>query len=148
VGRQKSGSGTWPAAAGSYALVVDLAAPLELGVGSLGCRLFPAGRYAYLGSAHGPGGLAARLARHGRQGKVLHWHIDYLTEQAPIVHVVACEGERPLECDWAQRLCALPGATVPVPGFGSSDCRVGCPAHLIRLPDDLAISQLEEILLA
>jgi hypothetical protein len=30
-------------------------------------------------------------------------------------------------------LLDLPGTSVPLPGFGSSDCR-SCPAHLVALP--------------
>jgi hypothetical protein len=37
------------------------------------------------------------------------------------------------ECDLLDRLLKAPGAVVPVPGFGSSDCRT-CPAHLVALP--------------
>jgi HEAT repeat protein len=44
------------------------------------------------------------------------------------------------------RLLALTGAGVPAPGFGGSDCRRGCPAHLVRVPDDLSASELEEAL--
>ncbi len=40
------------------------------------------------------------------------------------------------ECDLLARVLDIPGASVPVPGFGSSDCRA-CPAHLVTLPDDL-----------
>jgi HEAT repeat protein len=40
----------------------------------------------------------------------------------------------------------LNGASTPAPGFGSSDCRNGCPAHLIRLPDGLTPTELEEVL--
>ena len=35
--------------------------------------------------------------------------------------------------DLVRDLLELPGASVPVPGFGSSDCRA-CPAHLVALP--------------
>jgi Uri superfamily endonuclease len=43
-----------------------------------------AGRFLYCGSANGPGGLSARLARHMRHGKSVHWHIDQLTERGII----------------------------------------------------------------
>ncbi|HYA22015.1 MAG TPA: DUF123 domain-containing protein [Thermoproteota archaeon] len=40
---------------------------------------FHPGLYLYVGSARGPGGLRARVARHLRRDKVRKWHIDYLT---------------------------------------------------------------------
>jgi hypothetical protein len=43
----------------------------------------------------------------------------------------------PLECAWSQALARLPGTRIPAPGFGSSDCRCACPAHLVAFPDGL-----------
>jgi Uri superfamily endonuclease len=106
-----------------------------------------AGLYVYVGSAHGPGGLRARVGRHLREAKPRHWHIDYLTAALPVAHVVASETTASLECVWVKRLSALAGASVPIPGFGSSDCRNHCPAHLIRLPNSLAVTAIEAILL-
>ena len=120
-------------APGSYLLLLALTTPARLTVGRLGIFDFPAGRYAYAGSARGSGGLRARVARHLRAEKRLHWHIDYLAARAPIVEVWYTESSARLECRWAARLSALPGANIPVDGFGSSDCR--CPSHLIQLAD-------------
>lgn len=33
---------------------------------------------------------------------------------------------------WAEVAATLPGAQMPAPGFGSSDCR--CVSHLVHLP--------------
>ena len=131
---------------GTYVLILSLAVPLALTVGRLGTFTLAPGRYAYVGSAHGPGGLRARVNRHLRQEKRLHWHIDYLTAALPIQHVYAVASAQKLECAWVRRLLALPGASVPIPGFGSSDCHEGCPAHLVRLPDDYGLEQLENAL--
>jgi len=116
---------------GAYLLFVELAAPRVLDIPKLGKPILAAGRYAYCGSAHGPGGLRARIGRHLRRDKAQHWHIDRLTAAGRVVRVRAVPGGR--ECDLARELLALPGASVPVPGFGSSDCRA-CPAHLVALP--------------
>ena len=70
---------------GTYALVLHLECTEEITVGKLGMFTFPAGYYLYVGSALGPGGLEARLARHRRRGKKLRWHIDYLLEHAQLV---------------------------------------------------------------
>ena len=137
-----------PASPGTYVLLLTANAPVVLNMPRFGKLTLAAGRYAYVGSAHGPGGLKARVDRHLRAEKPLHWHIDYLTAALPVMHVitvVVTNGAR-LECTWVKRLLALNGASAPAPGFGSSDCRNGCPAHLVRLPNDLKPAELEEIL--
>ncbi|MBL8145099.1 MAG: DUF123 domain-containing protein, partial [Anaerolineae bacterium] len=67
----------FPAAPGDYILWLALREPAELTIGQLAAYYFPAGVYAYVGSARGAGGLAGRLKHH--QSPVLrpHWHIDY-----------------------------------------------------------------------
>lgn len=127
-----------PELAGTYALVMRLSHRLAIDVGQLGRFEFPAGWYAYVGSAVGPGGLAARVGRHRRASKTLHWHVDYLRAHARAIAVWYAIGDWDRECAWAAALSILPGASVPVPGFGSSDCR--CAAHLIyfEAPPDLS----------
>jgi len=126
---------------GTYALLVKLDKQERITIGKLGTFNFPAGYYLYVGSALGPGGLRARLARHlhsresssrskpGQTGQKLHWHIDYLLQRAQLVEVWSVASAERLECKWGQVARRLSGAQVPVQGFGSSDCR--CPAHLI-----------------
>ncbi|HID63538.1 MAG TPA: GIY-YIG nuclease family protein [Anaerolineae bacterium] len=126
---------------GTYALLLKLDKRERITVGKLGTFDFPAGYYLYVGSALGPGGLQARLARHrrgsealsqsssGQTGKKLHWHIDYLLRRAQLIEVWSVASEERLECKWGEAASRLPGAQVLVGGFGSSDCR--CPAHLI-----------------
>jgi Uri superfamily endonuclease len=129
---------------GTYALVLHLECTEEITVGKLGTFTFPAGYYLYVGSALGPGGLEARLARHRRRDKKLRWHIDYLLEHAQLVEVWSAASTQKMECLWAQAAQELPGGEIPVSGFGSSDCR--CPSHLIYLArkptyDELEIAQ-------
>lgn len=113
---------------GTYALLMRFVQAANVEVGRLGTFAFPPGYYLYLGSARGPGGLAARLGRHRRRVKKLHWHVDYLLQHAELVEVwSAISGER-LECRWAEVARELAGARVVIPCFGASDCR--CPAHL------------------
>ncbi len=92
----------------------------------------PRGRYLYVGSAHGPGGIRARARRHLRTDKPVHWHVDRLTNAFGVALVIAMPGGS--ECDLLARARALPGAGIPAPGFGSTDCPT-CPAHLVSLPD-------------
>ncbi|MCZ6862799.1 MAG: GIY-YIG nuclease family protein [Alphaproteobacteria bacterium] len=116
---------------GAYLLFVDLAAPLALDIPRLAAPTLVPGCYAYCGSAHGPGGLRARIGRHLRRDKAPHWHIDRLTAAGRVTGVRAVPAGR--ECDLLRDLLDKPGVSVPVPGFGSSDCRA-CPAHLVMLP--------------
>ena len=104
---------------------------MSLPIARLGNPVFTSGTYAYCGSAKGPGGLRARLARHCRSGKRLHWHIDHLGAAADLWGIVAMEDGN--ECHLRAALEAIPGASVPVPGFGSSDCQT-CLSHLVMLP--------------
>ncbi len=121
-------------AKGIYALFIHLPQALTLQVGRLGQVHMPAGCAVYVGSAAGPGGLRARVSRHLRPHKRPHWHIDALTSQHQPVAVVMREGDDVRECTWVQNLVATASASVPAPGFGSSDCRCGCPAHLLVFP--------------
>lgn len=131
----------YPAQPGTYILVLDAAEPLAVPVGRLGLCTLPTGRYAYVGSAHGSGGLRGRLAHHlGRTGKA-HWHIDALTSVLPVADIIAIAASRHLECAWLRRLLALNGTAVPIRGFGNSDCRAGCPAHLVLLPNGADLKQ-------
>src|SRR5262245_21907304 len=113
-----------PAAPGAYLLALELRRAVVLSVRMAG-RL-PPGLYLYCGSARGPGGLRARISRHMRRGKALHWHIDQLTERAT-VHGAWTFTDRS-ECALVASLADLP---MPVAGFGSSDCRT-CVSHLLH----------------
>jgi hemerythrin-like domain-containing protein/Uri superfamily endonuclease len=115
---------------GTYGLVLSLREPATVTVGRLGRFDFPAGTYVYCGSALG--GLRARVARHLRTDKPLRWHVDYLRPFAEVVDVWVRESPERLECALAATLAARPGAALPVPGFGSSDCR--CRSHLVHFP--------------
>lgn len=119
-----------PPTPGSYLLLLELPAAARLTVGRLGTIDFPPGWYAYAGSALG--GLAGRVLRHLRGGSARHWHIDYLRAEATVRAVYCLAGPERRECELAAALRRLPGAAVPAPRFGASDCR--CPAHLVHLP--------------
>jgi Uri superfamily endonuclease len=97
-----------PASPGTYLLALRLPQPRCIRVGALGPINFQPGLYVYLGSARGPGGLAARLGRHCEGGRSEHWHLE-----------------------WARRLARAAGTSPQIPGFGASDCR--CLTHLVRV---------------
>lgn len=101
-----------------------------IAVGALGRIPFAAGYYIYTGRAKK--GLNARLARHGRQKKRMRWHIDYLLQHAKLLEVLIHPAKvlaDDTECRRNQDMAALARSSVPVNGFGSSDC--GCKAHLV-----------------
>jgi Uri superfamily endonuclease len=136
----------FPKDPGSYLLHLSLAQPARLNIGRLGSFDFPAGFYFYAGSAHGPGGLRARLSHHLRPPARPHWHIDWLRAAAVMLGGWYAVGPGPLECAWSQRLASLPGCVVAAPGFGAADCRRGCSTHLLAFPALKDISIVENLL--
>lgn len=117
-----------PMAAGAYALLIH--AERDVIVRRSGFdHIFVPGWYVYAGSAYGPGGIGARLRRHFRQDKPIHWHVDHLTVAADALEAVVIEGGS--ECAIVSALSASPAFQPAVAGFGSSDCRV-CAAHLLK----------------
>ena len=115
---------------GTYALGLRLDAHSTCRIGALGEYTLQPGNYIYVGSAWGPGGLAARLSRHLRGSGKIRWHIDYLRQLAlPSAAWIAVNMH--LECTWAKVLQHHPHASMPIPGFGASDCR--CPSHLFYI---------------
>ncbi|MFC7177464.1 GIY-YIG nuclease family protein [Halosegnis marinus] len=116
---------------GTYTLLLDLPASATIEVGALGEHDFPAGAYAYTGSALGTGGFA-RVERHRElaagEREVRHWHVDYLLGHPDADVVGDVRTEAAVECAVAR---ALPEGTVP--GFGASDC--DCRSHLAYAPE-------------
>lgn len=115
---------------GTYALVRQASEAKDLQVGSKGRLSVEPGWYIYVGSAFGPGGVRARVKRHV-QSKTHHWHIDYLRSATTLRTVWYTHDPERRECDWAQALAEDPEVTVPMRGFGASDCL--CTAHLFRV---------------
>jgi Uri superfamily endonuclease len=120
-----------PQGGGCYTLVIVLSKQRSIRVGKLGKSLFAKGTYLYTGSAMA--GLRRRITRHLRKRKKLRWHIDYLLNCAAVAvkDVMIHSSSTRQECLHNKRIFRLPGARVTLPGFGSSDCRAGCPSHLI-----------------
>jgi Uri superfamily endonuclease len=126
-------TGAPPRRPGCYVLWIDLETTFELAC-AVFRTLLPAGRYAYCGSARGSGGIAARIGRHCRPEKKNHWHIDYLLQVADVAETWWTTDEAWTECMAVMALKSQ-GGTFPMPGFGSSDCKKRCPAHLIQLDE-------------
>ena len=120
---------------GVYTLVIRVDRELAFRAGSLGQVVLRPGFYLYTGSGLGPGSLSlrGRVKRHLGARRRRFWHVDYLLDQpsARVVAVVASPSLIKEECRVNQALIEGLTAEVPVRGFGSSDCRSGCPAHLL-----------------
>ncbi len=124
---------------GAYGFAVRLTRRLELKIGKFDRVNLPKGLYFYGGSAFGPGGLKARLARHIRPKSKLHWHIDHVTSAGKMVAAGAIENGS--ECKIVEAALTLPGTLIPLPGFGSSDCR-NCTSHMVKLKRASDISEI------
>lgn len=119
---------------GAYVLIIRVRQPVKLQIKSLGEQLFEAGVWVYVGSAMGDGStsLENRLNRHFRKEKTVYWHIDHLldNDDTELTEALWAESIAPFECDLAQAIGSIEGFFVGVRGFGSSDCRKKCPAHI------------------
>ncbi len=131
--------GTWctpgsiddiPDSKGAYVVLLRLDEPVEIALPGRAQQVFPPALYAYAGSARGPGGIRARVRRHFRSSKKLHWHIDRLTTRAAEITALAVPGGH--ECELIGRLLNRPGFHIVLKGFGSSDCR-RCDSHLLTV---------------
>ena len=129
----KSNDGMWTPTnfeshPGTYALLLSSATDAVIRVGRLGDLQLQPGFYVYVGSALGSGGVRARLAHHMRLAERLHWHIDYLHRHTSLEEIWFCYDEKSREHAWARCFAKMPGASVTLAGFGSSDC--DCGTHL------------------
>lgn len=129
---------------GTYAVVLEALEHGRVPIARLGELALSDGVYCYVGSALGPGGLAARCRHHERLAARPHWHLDYLRPHCRIIGFWVAPGPTRCEHAWAQALGAQPSARWPLPGFGASDCR--CPAHLIWLPETPTGAALRAVL--
>jgi Uri superfamily endonuclease len=124
---------TIPTEPGAYVLAVLLHSAVEVALPGRAPLTLEPGRYLYCGSAHGPGGLRARLGRHMRPDKKVRWHIDRLTTTGEVLGAWIFAGVT--ECDLVAQLNFLP---TPAPRFGATDCK-RCPSHLLAWPDGAAL---------
>ena len=129
-----------PSSAGTYAIVMRAQDRQQLQIGRLGGVQLSKGWYVYVGSAFGPGGLAARISRHLRCHKTRHWHIDHLIWATTVREVWYSQRQRDLEHCWAQAALDQPAAQNLLRGFGASDCQ--CLSHLVRFPTREAVKTL------
>ena len=113
---------------GNYILVLYNDEEQEVEVGKLATLDLQPGYYLYVGSALGPGGVQARVNRHSQKNKKNHWHIDYLRAVTNLVSIWYVYSEERYEHHFAELLETDDNMSVPLLGFGASDCN--CQAHL------------------
>ncbi|WP_078485724.1 GIY-YIG nuclease family protein [Solemya velesiana gill symbiont] len=115
---------------GTYVLVLYLDDTRTIEAGSMGPLVLEAGWYTYVGSAFGPGGVAARCRHHRKESLRPHWHVDYLRAVTELREIWFSHDPGRREHQWAGLLSGSRGARQPYAGFGSSDC--SCVSHLFR----------------
>jgi Uri superfamily endonuclease len=127
---------------GIYLLLIRLESDIEIDIGALGRWSLKVGWYVYTGRARR--NLRQRVLRHLRRPSVKRWHIDYLTTLHAVhpAGAVLLFGRRWRECRLNTTVGQMLSWSVPVPGFGSSDCQNGCPAHLWYSPVEIALEEL------
>ncbi|MDJ0740631.1 MAG: DUF123 domain-containing protein [Gammaproteobacteria bacterium] len=114
-------AGAMNADPGTCILLLRSAGPQHVQVGRWGRLDTRPGWYLYVGSAFGPGGVRARVAR--------HWHVDYLRAVTTLDEVWYSDAARRLEHDWTAALAGLRG-TGATNGIRRSDG--ACASHLLR----------------
>jgi sugar fermentation stimulation protein A len=116
---------------GSYLLVLENENDFSKKIGRLGERRFQKGFYVYVGSALN--GLSARIRRHQKMRKKIHWHLDYIVPSSmKIRKIYPIRRRERLEVSLAQRLTAIAGGYID--GFGASD--TANPSHLFYFPQN------------
>lgn len=117
---------------GAYILEIRLLRPVRVQAGALGPVAFRAAVYLYIGSARR--GLDGRINRHLRLAESKRgggrWHIDYLLRHRRVRVLAVGRFPGQGECDLSRKVASLEGVRVPVRGFGSTDCKRACSAHL------------------
>jgi len=125
---------------GIYCLKIKCKNSIKIKVGKLGDINFKAGSYLYIGSA--ANGIESRVLRHLGKDKKIFWHIDYLLsdKDVEVKYVYFLNSSWKIECDISRELSFI---TLPVKGFGSSDCK--CKSHLFLFSKDI-LNSVEKLL--
>ena len=120
---------------GVYVLIIEIPQEIIIDVGSRKSLVFSKGHWVYIGSAQGTTStnLEHRLKRHFSTSKKIHWHIDYLLSDHVILQdAVWATTDQPMECRVVQNLIQTNHFELGPLGFGASDCKSKCGAHLLK----------------
>ena len=117
---------------GVYQIRLMVDKKCRITIGKLGEFTFPEGQYVYTGRAGK--NLTQRISRHKRLAKKRFWHIDYILSNKHVrildINVVSRRSDD--ECIENQKLLKE-CASIVVKGFGATDCKSNCGAHLLFL---------------
>jgi Uri superfamily endonuclease len=128
---------------GTYLLVLRAANNVSITIGKKQTTFhcIP-GYYYYIGSAFGPGGIAKRVKHHMKVSEHPHWHIDYIRHHIPIVEIWYSTDPKHREHQWAEIFGSMYGISIPLNGFGASDC--DCLTHLFYSRQKRSISKFRQ----
>ncbi|MBN2016840.1 MAG: DNA/RNA nuclease SfsA [Candidatus Cloacimonetes bacterium] len=116
---------------GSYVLVLQNDTDFSKQIGLLGEVFFKKGYYVYVGSAMNI--LDARISRHYRSRKKVHWHLDYVTPKPmKIIKSYPIRSSVPLEQEIVK--CISNIADGFIKSFGASDSKER--SHLLYFKDN------------
>lgn len=132
--------------AGTYVVVLKSEQAKTVQIGMLAPLAVRRGYYVYVGSALGPGGVAARLRHHAKVSEKPHWHLDYLRVETAFYAAYAGYSPERKECEWASILGAGEGVIEPLSGFGASDC--GCRSHLFYFSSEARLRRAIQLIAA
>jgi len=126
---------------GAYILIMNVSKAHNISIGSIGTVVVDPGYYLYAGS--GMNGLSARISRHLRKRKRMHWHVDFLREISSKVKAYPVRSPHNIEDNIVLALAEVfPGV---IPGFGASDSSQ--VTHLFYSPSDPFLSEPFQLLL-
>jgi len=117
-----------PTEPSTYILVLRCPSARAIRVGRLGSARLRPGYYLYVGSAHGPGGLRARIGHHRRGPSGLTAMLTTCAD-IPVWNPCGYASGARREHEWAAKIAAMPEAALALRDFGISDCR--CATQLV-----------------
>lgn len=124
---------------GSYFLIIRMARDMNVRTKGKSFHL-RRGYYVYVGSAMNS--LEKRVARHFRRDKKLHWHVDFLLNEAELLGAYLIPSEERLEEELSKRVALLGHG---VEGFGASDLK-GVRTNLYHFGEENPEKKLENLL--
>ena len=111
---------------GNYILVMSLEKTTNQIIPKFGNVCLLPGYYFYCGSA----GLKSRITRHLNSNSKLFWHIDYIKYLMDFLEVWYQIQSEKNECSFSHFFSKQENAVIAIQGFGASDCKNKCNAHL------------------
>jgi Uri superfamily endonuclease len=117
---------------GVYQIRINVCNTCPIILGHLGNLTFPRGQYVYTGRAKT--NLEQRIERHKKRDKKCFWHIDYLLMDVNVLleDIAIISDNYGDECSENKKLLGV-NTLIIAEGFGASDCKNNCGAHLLYL---------------